>query len=413
MVAPHDNCIFYYRPYLLILMKKLFTLLLLNLTVFTALATIYTSSGSESWSAAGFPNTVSTTDTIYISNGDSVYNTTTNISISGLVQIDAGTYLTGSVKITLNSDGEFTNNGILNITDELHVDGYFYNNSKANVKKLHNDGYINNSDTIILEAGEQFHLHGGVITGCGTVITDVIKIEANNGVNFLGNSAGVTSCQNFCSTSSGTPTFSGATTETEFTSNSDATNSQTDSTVTFCSASALPVELVKFEAKQIQEGQVKLTWTTASELNNELFLVQRSKDGIHWNTIASVEGAGNSSTLLDYTYMDYNLSACSSFYRLKQIDYDGQSDFSSIQRVEGCTSGKMNVIIYPNPANNQITVESNDMETGPIKIMTVLGEDLTNRTNRMDHSNVIDISNLKTGLYLVQVDGQTFRIFKK
>ncbi len=100
-------------------------------------------------------------------------------------------------------------------------------------------------------------------------------------------------------------------------------------------SSPLPVELTRFDAQYISEmSAVQLDWTTLSETNNNYFSIERSDDGISFVEIGKVVGAGNSNTIENYDFVDYNYSGSLVFYRLKQVDFDGKSEYSHIVAVD-------------------------------------------------------------------------------
>ena len=94
----------------------------------------------------------------------------------------------------------------------------------------------------------------------------------------------------------------------------------------------LPVELTSFEAVRI-EGNVRLEWTTASELNNDYFEVLKSYDGEIFSIIGYVDGHGTSSEVIDYSYTDSEPKQA--YYRLRQLDYDGQFEYSDVVAAKG------------------------------------------------------------------------------
>ena len=94
-------------------------------------------------------------------------------------------------------------------------------------------------------------------------------------------------------------------------------------------AITLPVELIMFKSKSSKLG-TELLWTTASELNNSHFEIQKSFNGVDFFTIAQVQGNGNSSDIINYSYFDSEDLGESTYYRLKQVDYDGDINYSHI-----------------------------------------------------------------------------------
>ena len=96
-----------------------------------------------------------------------------------------------------------------------------------------------------------------------------------------------------------------------------------------CLASLLPIELVLFNAT-LQENVVGLNWTTASEINNDYFSIERSGDANYWNVISLIRSLGNSQTTKSYSVFDYNPLSDISYYRLKQTDISGRFTYSKI-----------------------------------------------------------------------------------
>ncbi|TPE45160.1 T9SS type A sorting domain-containing protein [Pontibacter mangrovi] len=140
----------------------------------------------------------------------------------------------------------------------------------------------------------------------------------------------------------------------------------------------LPVELATFTGKATQSG-ISLEWETASETNNSHFEVERSTDGVAFEQLARVEGHGNSITAIRYTYLDKHPLPGLSYYRLRQVDFDGQYEFSKIISVKAQErSGTLQVEVWPNPcqsgdcALNISTAEANQ----PVRVQL---RDLTGR----------------------------------
>ncbi|MBI1835701.1 MAG: hypothetical protein HYR91_00395 [Flavobacteriia bacterium] len=98
-------------------------------------------------------------------------------------------------------------------------------------------------------------------------------------------------------------------------------------------AIALPIELLSFEAKPYQ-GNVKINWRTANEINNDFFNVERSDDGEEFRFVCEVDGAGNSNYVISYFYIDAAYRKGINYYRLKQVDYNGEITYSKIITVD-------------------------------------------------------------------------------
>ncbi|OEK02574.1 hypothetical protein BFP97_14040 [Roseivirga sp. 4D4] len=112
---------------------------------------------------------------------------------------------------------------------------------------------------------------------------------------------------------------------------------------------ALPITLISFEASVNNDNQVKLDWVTASEVNNAFYTIERSTNGVDFETVGRIDGAGNSDAILYYTYMDTRPLNGLSFYRLKQTDFSGEFDFSEIRSVRVTSKFESSYKAYPNP----------------------------------------------------------------
>ncbi len=116
--------------------------------------------------------------------------------------------------------------------------------------------------------------------------------------------------------------------------------------------SPLPIVLSKFSAVN-NPNSVTICWTTESEINNNYFTIYRSEDGKNYEAIGTISGAGNSERTINYTFTDYYPSNGIEYYKLKQTDFDGQSEIShaiAIKRNSNKTTP--DVKIYPNPYHN-------------------------------------------------------------
>jgi len=108
----------------------------------------------------------------------------------------------------------------------------------------------------------------------------------------------------------------------------------------------LPIELAYFQAS-LQYNRVQLKWETISEINNDYFLVERSSDGIHFELVQKVVGAGNSKITLQYEIYDPLPLSGKSYYKLSQVDFDGKSATFKIVSVNSDREAVLQV--YPNP----------------------------------------------------------------
>jgi hypothetical protein len=173
--------------------------------------------------------------------------------------------------------------------------------------------------------------------------------------------------------------------------------------------SPLPVELLQFNA--IRSGNaVIISWITASEKNNDHFLIERTTDGIHFTTIAHVKGAGNSNEKITYTVTDQAPLPGISYYRLKQVDNDGKYEVSELEEVIFETSDQeLAFSVYPNPATAQVFLKFYSIEKGQPLLITVydlMGKVVFSQTvvpeKSNDHVIAIDIAGqLPAGMYVI------------
>lgn len=123
------------------------------------------------------------------------------------------------------------------------------------------------------------------------------------------------------------------------------------------SNNALPVSLISFDAECVG-NTVKLNWATASETNNHQFIIEESADGENWNVVTTTDGSGNSTTLKEYQTQAVVLPSGQGYYRLTQVDFNGESEtFEPVFVNCNSAQAKNEVKIYPNPASEWVTVE--------------------------------------------------------
>ncbi|MBC8032801.1 MAG: T9SS type A sorting domain-containing protein [Chitinophagaceae bacterium] len=166
--------------------------------------------------------------------------------------------------------------------------------------------------------------------------------------------------------------------------NSSATGSTTAGTgttinnsgiISNAGGSTLPVKLTNFTVKY-KETFVQVMWTTMTEQNNDYFNVQRSINGVQFSTVGKMKGAGNSSTPLSYSFTDRFPVSGKMMYRLQQIDFDGTILYSAIVVVEN-KEKETGMDVYPNPVNDQFTVEAALLSNSNCRISVI---DLSGKT---------------------------------
>lgn len=179
--------------------------------------------------------------------------------------------------------------------------------------------------------------------------------------------------------------------------------------------SVLPVTLTYFTAIAIKD-RVELQWETAMERNNHFFSVERSKDAIHFSKIAHVEAAGNFAGSSKYSWTDNDPLMGTSYYRLKQTDFDLTSTDSRIRVVT--ISSLAGTFVYPNPAQDLLTVmdEMNRKDDRFYQIFDLNGRVVVDK-KPLGTQKMIDLTQLLPAAYIIRVDNQSevkeFKIIKK
>ena len=179
-----------------------------------------------------------------------------------------------------------------------------------------------------------------------------------------------------------------------------------------CTSIILPVELVEFNAKPNQIS-VDVTWTTVSEMNSDYFIVERSVDVKDWEEIGTKDASGASTQLIEYHLIDQKPKFGKSFYRLKQVDFNGEVFISQVVSVD--FTGNHKISIYPNPAEDYLIVDGKVRES-EIQIIDVTGRSLTRLVNivRQNESTIrIDLSMLEANIYFVRTTSGLEKIVKK
>lgn len=171
----------------------------------------------------------------------------------------------------------------------------------------------------------------------------------------------------------------------------------------------LPVELVQFNV-EARTYTVELNWQTASEENNKGFEIQRSHDGIDFEVIGFVEGNGTIFEYSNYSFIDRNPINGTNYYRLRQIDFNGDFDYSQIEAVEftkvNPSTSLTGFLISPNPAKDfiKLNISFEIPVEFSVKITDVTGRIMETRyfKNTAGKEMIFDLNNFSTGTYFMQ-----------
>lgn len=180
-------------------------------------------------------------------------------------------------------------------------------------------------------------------------------------------------------------------------------------------AVVLPVKWAEFTARSTSKGN-QLNWATYTEVNNERFDIEKSVNGTSdFREIGSVEGAGTSTKTSRYEFLDRDQSSATSYYRIKQVDFDGHFEYSEIVVVQNNLKDKLH--FTPNPFSSQLLISSNQQEVvegTSIRMYNnqgqlVLEKEITNQ----NLNDPIDTDHLGAGMYSIQYsNGEVVRVVK-
>lgn len=176
----------------------------------------------------------------------------------------------------------------------------------------------------------------------------------------------------------------------------------------------LPVQVVSFTATAAAGGPaVRLTWTTASELNSAYFVVERSLDGARFTPAGQVTAAGTTTTVHAYAYLDTSEpAALLRYYRLRQVDQDGTSTYSCVRTCASSSPGGAvpGLSLYPMPARSQATL----VGAGPradVHLLDALGRSVLHTTaDEAGTTQLLLPAGLTPGVYVVRTGSKTARL---
>lgn len=165
----------------------------------------------------------------------------------------------------------------------------------------------------------------------------------------------------------------------------------------------LPISLSSFTL-DCNESYVRCAWTTLSEINNNYFTIEKSRDGLTFNEIALIEGAGNNNTSITYDFIDDRPLEGVSYYRLKQTDYNGNFNYVSLASSD--CSNKELINVYPTLFNNSVTISFEEKIPANIKIKVNdnLGRNIDFNSEIITNSISLTFSNtLSKGIYFLSI----------
>lgn len=189
--------------------------------------------------------------------------------------------------------------------------------------------------------------------------------------------------------------------------------------------SVIPVELLSFNGTVINNS-INLRWSTASEINNKEFVIQRAVSGAAWQTAGIIPGSGTTTEPKEYSFSDNELLPGTYRYRLIQKDFDGSGHFFYLSEALEVTAGTGFSLMqnYPNPFCESTTItytvpSGRNREAGlvSIKVKNILGEDVAIPVNEIKspgkHDLIFNSAGLPAGIYILEMSAGEYKSVKK
>ncbi|MCB0736877.1 MAG: T9SS type A sorting domain-containing protein [Bacteroidetes bacterium] len=174
-------------------------------------------------------------------------------------------------------------------------------------------------------------------------------------------------------------------------------------TIGFTSNSPVPVELTAFNG-YLLDDKIQLDWQTSQEIENEKFIIEHSQDGLQWLPLGEVAGRGDFEGVTDYSYADENPKIGINYYRLRQIDFDGDEFLSHVVTIEYLEEYALNYSAFPNPTDDVIKVVSLDLKN-PTKKVKYAITDLRGRvvkSGELENGiSEINVAEVNSGTYFL------------
>ncbi len=176
----------------------------------------------------------------------------------------------------------------------------------------------------------------------------------------------------------------------------------------FTIGNVLPVQWLRPVKASIQNSHTMVEWTAASQINNEKFVIEHSVDGKEFYLVGEQKGEANTFESKTYSFIhEYPLQGMN-YYRIKQLDYDGKFSYSNIASV---SYKSRDLIIYPNPVQNELTITSTNEDV--VQIYDVYGRLIKSKAIQVGQ-NKVSMSELPSGTYIITLrNGDRYKVIKE
>jgi len=177
----------------------------------------------------------------------------------------------------------------------------------------------------------------------------------------------------------------------------------------------LPIELLSFTAKS-NHSNIEISWQTASEVNNNYFVLESSSEGINFDDLTQVSGAGNSNEIKNYSFTDNRVHSGIVYYRLKQVDYDGKFTYSKIISANNSLNKLTLNNVYTDDSKLLLNIDNTQNSMAEVEIIDVTGRVIKTFNLQLikGQSNYsLFIGYHLTGVYMIKIENLTTSIIRK
>ena len=155
-----------------------------------------------------------------------------------------------------------------------------------------------------------------------------------------------------------------------------------------------------------------IEWATFTELNNHYFILETSSDLENWEELTRIDGAGTSTETSFYNFQDESSKTSTTYYRLTQVDFDGQQQSFKISVIENRRMEITSSVTFNNPTTDFLNLENYEIELGSYQVVDVYGKTV-NDLVKLTSKNSLDVKRLPSGMYVFSgKDGVFFRFIK-
>lgn len=371
---------------------------------------------------------------------------------SGTIIVECGATLFCPSGLLLNSNVGIINYGTVEVTGDLNFQNsnvYFYNESSTSrlfvsgnlltatntnqTNYIKNRGYISVQNTLFAREGSFFCLSSNSIIDCDNFV--YMQNCGGPANRFTKEDIGADACLRYetsaslrstvtsnssikiAQASGSSANFNGCGSFGSATLSSNAASISAPSADN-CSQincfTLLPVKLIDFKVKSHKNKNATINWSTSSEENNKEFQLLRSVDGITWEIIAVIFPYNGNLDIHHYNFTDYEVPAEVVYYRLKQVDLNGEYTYSPIKSITTPIQEEHAFLVYPNPATTTLHLKNNQQAIHSIQIINLQGQIISeyNNLNKQQTTLSINTATLPKGMYLIKTNLNS-RIFSK